>query len=58
MKKDYTILSPMMCPIHFRLLRPVFQRVGYKVDIMENEGPDVIQKGRCFLRYRTLAAAR
>lgn len=45
MKKDYTILSPMMCPIHFRLLRPVFQRVGYKVDIMENEGPDVIQKG-------------
>ena len=37
MKKDYTILSPMMCPIHFRLLRPVFQRVGYKVDIMENE---------------------
>lgn len=45
MKKDYTILSPMMCPIHFRLLRPVFQRIGYKVDIMENEGPDVIQKG-------------
>ena len=45
MKKDYTILSPMMCPIHFRLLQPVFQRVGYKVDIMENEGPDVIQKG-------------
>ncbi len=45
MKKDYTILSPMMCPIHFRLLRPVFQRVGYKVDIMENEGLDVIQKG-------------
>jgi len=45
MKKDYTILSPMMCPIHFRLLRPVFQRVGYKVELMENEGPDVIQKG-------------
>ena len=45
MKKDYTILSPMMCPIHFRLLRPVFQRVGYSVELMENEGPDVIQKG-------------
>ena len=45
MKKDYTILSPMMCPIHFRLLRPVFQRAGYKVELMENEGPDVIQKG-------------
>ena len=45
MKKDYTILSPMMCPIHFRLLQPVFQRVGYRVELMENEGPDVIQKG-------------
>ena len=45
MKKDYTILSPMMCPIHFRLLKKVFERVGYKVELMENEGPDVIQKG-------------
>ncbi len=45
MKKDYTILSPMMCPIHFRLLKNVFERVGYKVELMENEGPDVIQKG-------------
>lgn len=45
MKKDYTILSPMMCPIHFRLLKPVFIRQGFNVDIMENEGPDVIEKG-------------
>ena len=45
MKKDYTILSPMMCPIHFRILRPAFMRAGYKVELMENEGPDVIQKG-------------
>ena len=45
MKKDYTILSPMMCPIHFQLLRPVFKRQGFNVDIMENEGPEVIEKG-------------
>ena len=45
MKKEYTILSPMMCPIHFRLLQPVFRRQGFNVDIMENEGPDVIEKG-------------
>ncbi len=43
MKKDYTILSPSMAPIHFRLLRPVFQRQGFRVDIMENEGPEVLQ---------------
>lgn len=43
MKKDYTILSPSMAPIHFKLLRPVFQRQGFNVDIMENEGPEVLQ---------------
>ncbi len=43
MKKDYTILSPSMAPIHFKLLRPVFQRQGFRVDIMENEGPEVLQ---------------
>lgn len=43
MKRDYTILSPSMAPIHFQLLRPVFQRQGFHVDIMENEGPEVLQ---------------
>ena len=43
MKKDYTILSPSMAPIHFQLLRPAFQRQGFHVDIMENEGPEVLQ---------------
>ena len=43
MKKDYTILSPSMAPIHFQLLRPAFQRQGFRVDIMENEGPEVLQ---------------
>lgn len=45
MKKDYTILSPMMCPIHFALLKPVMRRQGFNVELMENEGPDVIEKG-------------
>ena len=43
MKKEYTILSPSMAPIHFQLLRPVFQRQGFNVDIMEDEGPEVLQ---------------
>ena len=45
MKKDYTILSPMMTPIHFAILKPGFQRQGFHVELMDNEGPDVIQKG-------------
>ena len=43
MKKEYTILTPSMAPIHFKILRPILIREGYKIDIMENEGPEVLQ---------------
>ncbi len=43
MKKEYTILSPSMAPIHFKILKPVFNRQGFRVEIMENEGPEVMQ---------------
>lgn len=43
MKKDYTILSPSMAPIHFKILKPILQRQGFKIEIMENEGPEVLQ---------------
>ena len=43
MKKEYTILTPSMAPIHFKILRPILLREGYKIDIMENEGPEVLQ---------------
>ena len=49
MKKDYTILSPSMAPIHFQLLKPVFQRQGFRVEIMENEGPEVLQLAQKYL---------
>ena len=43
MKKEYTILTPSMAPIHFKILRPILLREGYKMDIMENEGPEVLE---------------
>ena len=43
MKKDYTILSPSMAPIHFKILKPILQRQGFKIEIMENDGPEVLQ---------------
>ncbi len=49
MKNDYTILSPSMAPIHFKILRPIFQRQGFNVDIMENEGPEVLQLAQKYL---------
>ena len=30
MKKDYTILVPNMLPIHFGIMKPTFEKAGYK----------------------------
>ena len=49
MKKEYTILTPSMAPIHFKILRPILQREGYKIDIMENDGPEVLQLAQKYL---------
>lgn len=38
MKKDYTILIPMMAPIHFTLIQKVFAHEGYNVELLQNTG--------------------
>lgn len=45
MKKDYTILIPEMAPLHFRLIEPILSRQGFKIALMGDEGPEVLQKG-------------
>ncbi|WMM25155.1 2-hydroxyacyl-CoA dehydratase [Tissierella sp. MB52-C2] len=45
MKKDYTILIPDMSSIHFSLFKNVFEQYGYKVEILKNEGPSVVNEG-------------
>lgn len=45
MKKDYTILIPEMAPLHFRLIKPILNRQGFQIDLMRDEGQEVIQKG-------------
>ncbi len=45
MKKTYTILIPDMLPWHFELLVHVMRQEGYTVDILKNEGRQVIDEG-------------
>ena len=45
LKAGYTILAPNMSPIHFELLKPVFEKHGFKLEILENEGRSVIDTG-------------
>ena len=45
MKATYTILIPDMLPWHFDLLVHVMRQMGYKVEVLHNEGRAVIDEG-------------
>ena len=42
MKKDYTLLIPSMCKIHFQLLQQIFIHYGYHVELLTNEGRELV----------------
>ena len=48
MKKDYTILVPTMLPMHFKLIITVLRTYGYKIEILDTDGPQIKETG---LRY-------
>jgi predicted nucleotide-binding protein (sugar kinase/HSP70/actin superfamily) len=45
MKKEYTILIPMMLPVHFKLFEGVLRNAGYKIELLTNSGQAVVQEG-------------
>ena len=45
MKKDYTILFPMMIPIHFELLEPAVNSCGYNMKLLRNCTPHTVETG-------------
>lgn len=45
MKKEYTILMPMMLPIHFTLMRNAIRLDGYKIELLETTGPKIVEEG-------------
>jgi len=48
-RASHTIYAPQMAPIHFRLLMPVFQRLGYNVQLLEHAGKDDVECGLKFV---------
>lgn len=53
MAKDYTILIPMMCPIHFTIMKNVFVNSRYKVELLENCGLSVVEEGLKYVHNDT-----
>ena len=53
MRKTHTILAPSMAPIQFTLLVHVLEQEGYRVKLLNNEGPQVVQKGLKYVHNDT-----
>ncbi len=53
MKEEYTILLPMMAKIHFHILKNVFIHYGYKVSLLETDGPEIAQVGLKYVHNDT-----
>ena len=53
MKKEYTILCPMMLPIHFELFVDVFRSYGYKAELLTTSGPSIVQEGLKYVHSDT-----
>ena len=53
MKKDYTILAPNMLPMHFKLILQVLKNYGYKIDLLNNQGKEVIETGLKYVHNDT-----
>lgn len=53
MRPEYTILVPEMLPTHFLLLVNVFRQHGYKLEVLQNEGPNVVNAGLQYVHNDT-----
>ena len=45
MKETYTILVPAMLPIHFKLFKPIFEKSGYHIEVLQNTSDCVREEG-------------
>lgn len=53
MKNTHTILIPSMLPFHMALFEKALIASGYKVEIMQNEGPNVVTEGLKYVHNDT-----
>ena len=53
MKRDYTILVPNMLPVHLKLVKDVFELHGYRMVLLDNEGPGIVEAGLKYVHNDT-----
>lgn len=53
MKKEYTILTPNMAPIHFELIKNVLESFGYKIALLRTTGREIVDEGLKYVHNDT-----
>ena len=53
MKKEYTIITPNMAPIHFELIKNVLESFGYKIDLLHTTGREIVDEGLKYVHNDT-----
>ncbi len=53
MKKDYTILTPNMAPIHFELIKNVLNSFGYHLDLLHTTGREIVDESLKYVHNDT-----
>lgn len=53
MKKEYTLLMPQMLPVHFTMLRQVFELNGYHVDMLTTNHRGLVDEGLKYVHNDT-----
>lgn len=53
MKQTHTILVPQMAPIHMEFLVAALRQSGYKVELLTNDGPEVVTTGLKYVHNDT-----
>ena len=53
MRRTHTLLIPGMAPIHFAIVKNVLEGCGYHVELLQNQGPSVVQEGLKYVHNDT-----
>ena len=53
MKKDYTILTPNMAPVHFELIKNVLESFGYHIELLRTTGQEIVDEGLKYVHNDT-----
>jgi predicted nucleotide-binding protein (sugar kinase/HSP70/actin superfamily) len=53
MKREYTLLMPQMLPVHFTMLKEIFELHGYKIDLLTTNHRGIVDEGLKYVHNDT-----